>query len=71
MKHKSLNPFANHALKFDWIKKFFANPETFLKEYTLSSDQISRFKRFLFDAELVKRKIGNVTLFTSLVKKSE
>ena len=69
MKTKSLNSFASYAPKVDWVKKFFAKPETFLAEHTLSYAQFSKFKRFLFDAGLVARKKKNVTEFSKLIKK--
>ena len=69
MKNKSLNTFADHAPKFDWVRNFFINPKSFLEENTLGTEQISRFKRFLFDAELIDRKTRNITNFTELVKK--
>ena len=68
-KMKSLNTFSDHAPKSKWLKDFFAAPENFLKENTLGVMQISKLKRFLFDAELVDRKNKTVTDFAALVKK--
>ena len=69
MKKKSLNTFADHAPKLDWIRNFFYDPKLFLDANTLGSMQISHFRRFLFDAELVDRKSKSLTNFTALVKK--
>ena len=69
LKKKSLNTFSDHAPKFDWIRSFFANPESFLIENTLGPMQISHFRRFLFDAELVDRKSKSITNFAELIQK--
>lgn len=66
---QSLNTFLDHAPKFDWLKDFFANPKSFLEDNQLGVMQIAKFKRFLFDAELVDRKNKTATDFTELVKK--
>ncbi|MBR4152251.1 MAG: phosphoadenosine phosphosulfate reductase family protein [Selenomonadaceae bacterium] len=66
---KKLNTFSDHAPKTEWLKDFFANPNSFLKKNTLGSMQNVQFKRFLFDAELVDRKDKMSTEFTELVKK--
>lgn len=68
-KLKSLNTFADHAPKSEWIKSFFDNPEVFLKENQLGSMQKEKFRRFLFDAELIDRKNKTATEFTALIKK--
>ena len=69
MNDKKLNTFSDHAPKTEWLKDFFANPNSFLKKNTLGSMQNVQFKRFLFDAELVDRKDKMSTEFTELVKK--
>lgn len=69
LKNRSLNTFSDHAPKPEWLKNFFGNPNSFLKENTLGVMQITKFRRFLFDAELVDRKSKFVTEFTALVKK--
>ena len=68
-KMRSLNTFSDHAPKVKWIKDFFANPELFLEKNKLGIMQISKFRRFLYDAELVERKSKKVTNFTELVQK--
>ena len=66
---KSLNAFADHAPKPEWIKEFFENPNSFMKENSLGSNQRVCFKRFLLDAELVDRESKTSTNFTELIKK--
>ena len=68
-KMQSLNTFLDHAPKPEWLKEFFSNPESFLENNQLGVMQIAKFKRFLFDAELVDRKNKTSTDFTELVKK--
>ena len=66
---RSLNTFSDHAPKPEWMKDFFADTESFFETNQLGIMQITRFKRFLFDAELVDRKTKAATKFTALVKK--
>ncbi|MBE8949590.1 MAG: phosphoadenosine phosphosulfate reductase family protein [Quinella sp. 3Q1] len=68
-KMQSLNTFLDHAPKPEWLKDFFANPESFLENNQLGVMQIAKFKRFLYDAELADRKNKTATAFTELVKK--
>ena len=51
----SLNSFGDHAPKSDWLRKFFANPKLFLNEHDLSTWQFNYFKKFLRDADLLKK----------------
>ena len=66
---QSLNTFSDHAPKSDWLKDFFNNPNLFLENNSLGIMQITKFKRFLYDAELADRKNKSATDFTELVKK--
>ena len=52
---KSLNTFADHAPKPEWITDFFAQGVDFLANNSLGPMQISKFKRFLSDAELIAK----------------
>jgi phosphoadenosine phosphosulfate reductase len=54
-KKMSLNTFADHAPKSEWIRDFFAMPESFIEDNTLGPMQISRFKRFLSDSGIIKK----------------
>ncbi|GHV54671.1 hypothetical protein FACS1894216_15160 [Synergistales bacterium] len=65
---KSLNTFADHAPKFDWVRTFFEQRNKFLDENTLGPMQISMFKRFLSDAMLISK--NTVTGFAELVVKT-
>jgi phosphoadenosine phosphosulfate reductase len=62
---KSLNTFADHAPKPDWVRLFFLQQNTFFADNTLGPMQISMFKRFLSDASLISK--NNVTEFFSLI----
>lgn len=64
-----LNTFSNHAPKSEWIKEFFINPKSFLIENNLGDVQKPKFRRFLYDAELIDRKDKLPTNFVELVKK--
>lgn len=69
LKNSSLNTFSDHAPKFEWLKEFFDNPKLFMKENNLGIMQITRFRRFLYDAELADKKSKSPTEFTELIKK--
>lgn len=64
---KSLNTFADHAPKLDWVRLFFEQQDKFLADNTLGPMQISMFKRFLSDATLISKNI--VTDFAALIKR--
>lgn len=69
MENRSLNTFSDHAPKSEWIKNFFVNPKLFFEENNLGIMQITKFRRFLYDAELADRKNRTSTNFTELIKK--
>ena len=54
-KMKSINTFADHAPKIDWVRNFFVQGDKFLEDNTLGPMQISMFKRFLSDSGLIKK----------------
>jgi phosphoadenosine phosphosulfate reductase len=64
---KSLNTFADHAPKFDWVRLFFDRQDEFFVDNTLGPMQIAMFKRFLSDASLISKSI--VTDFSRLITK--
>ena len=66
---ESINNFADHAPRLEWLKDFFSAPDKFFENNHLGKNQLVYFKRFLFDAELVDRKNKTATDFTELVKK--
>lgn len=66
---QSLNTFSDHAPKPEWIRDFFSDPKFFLEDNRLGIMQITKFKRFLYDCELINRKDKTATEFTALIKK--
>lgn len=52
---KSINTFADHAPKIEWIQNFFEKGNEFFTDNTLGPMQISMFKRFLSDAKLTEK----------------
>lgn len=49
---KSLNSFADHAPKPEWLRSFFELKEAFFSEHTLGPMMYDMFRRFLRDASL-------------------
>lgn len=64
---KSINTFATHAPKPEWIIEFFARNSDFLANNTLGPMQITKFKRFLSDAGLIAK--NRTTPFFDLAKR--
>lgn len=64
---KSINTFADHAPKPDWVKSFFASGNDFLASSGLGPMQISMFKRFLSDSGLIE-KTRTTSFFDLIVK---
>ena len=52
MVKRSLNTFADHAPKTEWLRSFFALKQRFYTEHSLGSDMFDFFRRFLRDAGL-------------------
>lgn len=65
-KMKSLNTFADHAPKLEWVEQFFERGTEFLSDNSLGPMQITKFKRFLSDADLIEK--NKTTPFFELVK---
>lgn len=63
-KVRSINCFGNHAPKTEWFAGFFQRQRDYLAENSLGPVQITKFKRFLKDADLIAK--DNVTAFTKL-----
>lgn len=53
MNNKSIDSYAGHAPKMEWIQQFFEYGDEFFEKHTLGTAMISFFKRFLRDAELI------------------
>ena len=52
---KSINTFADHAPKIEWVQNFFEKGNEFFTDNSLGPMQISMFKRFLSDAKLAEK----------------
>ena len=63
---KSLNTFADHAPKMEWLVNFFEQGNDFFDDNSLGSNQLPFFTRFLTDAGLVEKK--KVTPFFDFIK---
>lgn len=61
----SLNSFADHAPKNEWLQSFFELKEDFFTNHTLGPVMYDRFRRFLRDAELIKK--NHFTDFAELI----
>ena len=50
---KSINSFANHAPKYDWVKGFFKKKFDYWNDNDLGPNQVNMFKRFLRECGLI------------------
>jgi phosphoadenosine phosphosulfate reductase len=62
---KSLNSFADHAPKPEWLRSFFELKESFFSEHTLGPMMYDMFRRFLKDASLIEK--NHFTPFAELI----
>ena len=62
---KSLNSFADHAPKQEWLQAFFELKEDFFEYHTLGPMMFDMFRRFLKDAGLNEK--NHFTDFAELV----
>lgn len=62
---KSLNSFADHAPKSEWLQSFFELKEAFFSEHTLGPMMFDMFRRFLKDASLNEK--NHFTSFAELI----
>lgn len=51
---KSINSFANHAPKLDWVKGFFEKKNDYWVDNNLGPNQVPMFKRFLRESGLLE-----------------
>jgi phosphoadenosine phosphosulfate reductase len=65
IKMKSLNSFAGHTAKPEWLRDFFDKKENFFKENSLGPNQFSGFKRFLRDAGIIEKE--NLTEIAEII----
>ena len=64
IKMKTINCFANHAPKTEWLNNFFEQKSKFLLENSLGPVQQTKFKRFLKDSDLISQ--SEITPFAEL-----
>ncbi len=64
---KSLNSFADHAPKPEWLHSFFTLKESFFSEHTLGPMMYDMFRRFLRDASLQEK--NHFTEFAELISR--
>lgn len=62
---KSLNSFADHAPKIEWLQSFFELKESFFSEHSLGPMMYDMFRRFLRDAHLNEK--NHFTSFAELI----
>lgn len=62
---KSLNSFADHAPKPEWLRSFFELKDAFFSEHTLGPMMFDMFRRFLRDASLNEK--NHFTSFAELI----
>ncbi|MDR1321233.1 MAG: phosphoadenosine phosphosulfate reductase family protein [Gracilibacteraceae bacterium] len=62
---KSINSFANHAPKLDWVKEFFEKKNNYWADNNLGPNQVPMFKRFLREAGLLEN--NEATLVVDLI----
>lgn len=55
MRKGSLNSFANHAPKTDWVREFFEEGNDFWELNSLGPNQVPMFKRFLRECNIVDK----------------
>jgi len=64
---KSINSFANHAPKLDWVKEFFEKKSNFWTDNNLGPNQVPMFKRFLRESGLLEN--NQITRLTEIISK--
>lgn len=62
---RSINSFANHAPKLDWVKEFFHKKSDYWTDNNLGPRQIPMFKRFLRESGLLEN--NEVTTTTKII----
>lgn len=68
MKEGSLNSFANHAPKLEWVRNFFNKGNDFWESSGLGPNQIPMFKRFLREAGLIDNQNKTTDLYDIALK---
>lgn len=65
MMKKSINSFAGHAPKVEWLRSYFELKDGFFSEHTLGPTMYDMFRRFLRDASLNDK--NSFTKFAGLI----
>lgn len=63
---KSINSFANHAPKLDWVKGFFEKKSDYWTDSNLGPNQVPMFKRFLRESGLIEN--NQITKATEIIE---
>jgi len=63
MKEGSLNSFANHAPKLEWVRDFFEQGNDYWEFNGLGPNQVPMFKRFLRESGLINDQAKTTELF--------
>lgn len=63
MNNASINSFANHAPKIEWVREFFELGNEYWKLNSLGPNQVPLFKRFLRDTGLIDKNANTTRLF--------
>ncbi len=69
MKEGSINSFANHAPKLDWIRDFFEQGNDYWEFNGLGPNQVKMFQHFLRDAGIIDTKNTKTTELFDLGQK--
>lgn len=63
MKEGSINSFANHAPKVEWVRDYFEQGDEYWDANGLGPNQVPMFKRFLREAGIIDDKSAKTYLF--------
>lgn len=66
-KMKTINCFDDHAPKLSWFVSFFKDKDKFFENNDLGPNQFTHFKRFLRDANLIKK--NTYSVFAEVISK--
>lgn len=67
MNNASINSFANHAPKLEWVREFFDMGNEYWELNSLGPNQVPMFKRFLRDTGLIDKNNKTTKLFDVIV----
>lgn len=67
MNNASINSFANHAPKIEWVRDFFDLGNEYWKLNSLGPNQVPLFKRFLRDTGLIDKNTTTTEFFNVIL----